>query len=302
MKFISQSATKDMGLYIIDQAVEQAPVCPLYFYLKQVKREIDLPLSEVIQLGLLLEQGCLGGNAHHETLDIPRDKRTGKMKIKEKRTREHIQQFPYFATNNHVLVYPDVNTQVKLIKHYRGDWYLKGVLDVFPTTRLTKDGLRPCIIDQKFAGNYNNSFFKYSEMWRSGFCYGAPEFLAKNQGLMYTYLTKDIDIELNEHLITKHQWTPTLLESIKNTDYIFHLMIHDVSADITEDDSRVRWMPMAYNEERESLLFEMLDLYIEGYNNFEKEGWKPSPDVKRCERCLANKAQCPYKEEDDVMF
>lgn len=304
-KYMTQSLTKELGFFVVEEDIEEQPICPYQFYKKNISKEVKKPPSEPMALGLKLEQGTLGASAKDDKYEIEKDKRTGKPRAKERRVDEHILAFPAMANREQIVVYKDFNTQVGITKHYRDEWYVHGTLDIFPTTKLSKVGNKPkmvnAIIDQKATGNINNKWFSENNLMSSISCYGNPKFLAKNQGLIYKWLTQDIDPELNQHLFDDYGWNKEFLQKINQIDFMFYLMVHDLSKDISESDDKVRFFLMKWNERREQLLYKLLDMSIQAYEYYEKEGWKPNPsNEKRCAECPLTELQCPHKNKEEA--
>ena len=73
-----------------------------------------------------------------------------------------------------------------------------------------------------------------------------------------------------------------------------------VKVALSEADDRVKFFPMKWNENRQQLLYKLFDMYIQAYEYYEKEGWKPNPSNNRCKKCPLTDLQCPHKNEEEA--
>lgn len=312
---ISQSLTKALGFYVIEDQIWDVAICPRAVYeisiMNRYKKE-----SIRMSYGDYLETGCIGsGHKGDKIIDLPRKKLTEKQKaenivreskgeplivgdklIAQERLDRQIERFSLLCAQKQINVIPGLNTQIPLISHYKDNIYVSGVTDIFPTSIIIRDAdgddrLALAVIDLKGTADVNSEYFNKDEIVTSLSCWGKPEFLAKNQSLIYNYLVRHIDLNLIKEMIPddyeriNNVVTDRVLNIIKNHGIVFYFMALGYEKDITLTDPQFKFVQMQWNKEREEMFCNLIDKAVQAYMSYEIHGWKPCPSNKMCSKC-----------------
>lgn len=250
--------------------------CPAQIYYVNISKAYHFE-TEPMLLGNLFEHKAL--DMPGRAPSVPKDIRTGKHKIGTQRLLEQAEVFKNDCKENQIQVVPGINTQVVIVKRWEKDprVILKGKLDLFPTTFLNTETaeLELSIIDLKSTGNVENTFGKFG--------WGNPEAIDHIQAVLYSYLVKDIDFELNDKYVPDNYlrdlFTDDVRKAIKHDAYSFRYMIYDRSKNMGKQILNVRMNNARYAQMHESI--RKVTSYIEEYN---KIGWPTYPH-NGCKDC-----------------
>lgn len=314
---LNQSFVKSLGLYYVDQ-LYHLDVCPKQVYYVDVIEKYKREESEAMQYGVYGETLLLGGGAKGKALwDLPRKKLTknqqvanreaqrkgnppvyeAKKKKVQQRIEEQVELFRIKAKKMGIYIH-DYNSQVQLTRHWRDRYYLTGEYDIFPSTIYVKD-LKgyddgPVLIgaDIKFTHDVHNSFFNPNNVAMTSIsCYGNPGMLIKNQILFYHWIGRNIDRDLNYELHSDYTdkydviLTDQVIRLLNETDWLFYLFVMSYGKDISNTDDHQKFLPFAWNSQKEAALDELVEQAIRNYEYFESIGWKANPSVERCSKC-----------------
>lgn len=268
--FISQSLIKQMVSHgnVIDH-------CPAYLYFVHITKQIKQDATDPMMLGNLFEHKAL--NMPGRAPSIRKDARTKKPLVSTQRVLIQAEVFKQDAIDLEIFVEPEFNTQVTIVKRWEYDnrVILKGKLDLFPTTFKIRNGLELNIIDMKLTGNIKNTF--------GNFGWGNPEAIDHLQGIMYWYLVRDVDYELNDLYVPdnylKDIFTKDVVDAIKEEAYSFRYMIYDYSKDMNKQIIKVEATKARIQEMHESI--RKVVSMLEEYNTLE---WPTYPH-NGCKKC-----------------
>lgn len=306
--FFSSSMIKEMGVYVCDEEIIIADHCPKLVHAKYISNQkIESEPSLAMLKGSYFETKSLGsGRGGKRTTDLPRLK-NGNMSIDQKRILDQVVQFKKFCIDRSIVI-NEFNTQIPLVAPYRDNGddmiWLKGELDVFPTTI---DYQKISIIDLKLTQDTSSDFFTPSKARQcSNGCWGKPEFIAKNQPLIYHYLVRNMNIEHIVRYNRKHNKDfddfdeaklRLLIDDklIERADNItFYYLVFGIK-EITKSDIQREFIEYEWTSHRRKILDKMIhDAYILYCAN-EASGWEANPVKGICKNCVIN---CEFKHKD----
>jgi len=315
---LNQSFVKSLGLYYVDQ-LYHLDVCPKQVYYVDVIQKYKRETSDAMMYGVYGETILLGGGAKGKAIDdLPRKKLTknqevanreaerkgeqppyeAKKKKVQQRIEEQVELFKIKAKRKGIFIH-DYNNQVQLSRHWRDRYFLTGEYDIIPTTiydgnlKGYKDS--PILIagDVKFTFDVHNKFFNPANIPMTSLsCYGNPQMLIKNQILFYHWIARDIDVDMNyafhgDDYGDKYDviLTDQVIRLLKKTDWLFYLFVMSYSKDITESDDQQKFIPFAWDKQKEAALDELVEQAIRNYEYFERINWKANPSLERCGKC-----------------
>ena len=233
--------------------------------------------------GLSLRRYALVGALMVKPLMISRVRKNGDKTIDQVRIEEQKMHFEIIAKNTNMVIIPNFNTQVTIQKHFPGeDIILQGTLDIFPVTVTTKKrGSLLSVVDLKLTSDiYADTRFSYNS-------WSEPGSLDNTQAYMYHELVRDIDPELNPHVIDIINKA-----GIKDYDLIdkhFFYYVFDYSPRLNKKSIEV-----LYDDIRRGELFESVkatrNLIV---SNTNKDRWEEvTPSKYNCASCPL---ECAYR-------
>jgi len=188
---LSQSETKELGVYVIDDQVEEIDFCPKRYYHKYIAEDYPRSPTPSMLKGLYFETLLLGSSAHGEkTTDLPRKKNGDKTAVQERIERQVHRLYGYMYA--HGVRIRKNNVQLKLIAEYKPHVWLRGEFDIFPA--IVDDKIS--IVDVKSTKDVYSTFFSIEEKWvrgSSNSCWGDFKRIVKNQPLFYHYIIRNFN-------------------------------------------------------------------------------------------------------------
>lgn len=186
--FISQSLIKEF----LHKGNERDLVCTRKVYAKYVLGLRTEP-TEANAKGLCFEDLCCDTDVNH--IPLPRHAKTRKLTISSNRLMVQANIFKEWIRDREGIV-NETNSQITIYKRWDKDpnVILSGKLDIFPVILLNKETgeYEIVIIDIKYTGNITSNFGKFG--------WGNVEFMDHTQAIMYLYLVRNIDYDLNDQI------------------------------------------------------------------------------------------------------
>jgi hypothetical protein len=200
----------------------------------------------------------------------------GEKSINQIRIEAQALEFKKLCAKYQITIAPPYNTQVLIYKRWDDDVLLSGELDIFPTLVL---GAEPklCIIDLKLTADLSSAFGE--------FAWGDFESMDKIQGVMYQYLVRDIDYDLNSQMGNENLSelvSPTIQQIIERNDLKFLFWVFDYKKPI--DKLGNKFFPVDYDTNAESQLKETIRKTISLLDTYESAGWQRKV-CKTCDKC-----------------
>lgn len=165
------------------------------------------------------------------------------------------------------------------------DVLCEGNLDMFPTTIYIAEKMTPAIMDLKLTQNLESTFCDPVEPW-SYFAWGDPETMDHTQGLMYQWLIRDIDLQLNPSL--KDLVTPDFQQAINNNAVNFYYWVFDYKPEYAN-----KFVAVSYNAGREAEILESIRKTANTIKHFNESGWTADPSWEQCKKCPVT--DCPSR-------
>ena len=283
---LSQSITKEAGLFVIDDQVEEVEWCPKRLYHKYIAEDYPRDPTHAMLEGLYGETLLLGSAAHGERQDdLPR-KNDGSKRVSQIRIEKQMDRLYGFMYAHGVKLH-EHNKQVRLIAKYRPHVWLTGEFDIFPTYIKGQ----PSIVDVKTTKDVFSDFFSIADRWvrtSCNHCWGNYDRIAKNQPLFYHHIARNFSeltleqmIRFNEPQKAKYEWLYNQNEDFSDTNFYYFV----AGIGKPEIDDQLRMYEYQYNNQREVLL----DTLIQAAVGRIKEGLstdfaaKPNKDI--CKSC-----------------
>lgn len=265
---------------------EEIPHCPAKIYGDMIG--LKTPPTEPKKAGNLFETLLLGGGRDGaQTHQLRRKKVTAKaireaikkglpepqpeMTIDEVRIRLQVEKSKILFFNHKIMVINNVNTQVPVYKIWNGI-KLWGHLDLFPTSIVWNGYHRTAIIDTKLTANLASTFGKY--------CWGYPEGIDFTQGLMYFFLTEDIDYNLNPYLLKLFG------RERQFNDLVFLYYVSDYK--VAEEKLRNKFFEVLKTPDRMKELKETIRKCHANMEMYQDQGWPANPTYDVCKDCVQN--------------
>ncbi len=260
------------------------------------KKYKDVP-TEAMMAGKFFESHCLGGTTGTEpVLDLPRKRVSkkreaeliaagkpvlGEKTIDQVRLETQIERFKIKAKQLQTQIITGINTHVQVFKEWDKKYLLVGELDWFPTPIFYQGVLQLAMIDIKVTSNVESTFGK--------FCWGTPKYMDHLQADMYHYLVRNIDFELNPHLIDLI--TPEVDNLIKSERILFLYWVWGYQKEPLE--YQEKFVERSYRDEngsmfRQSELKERIRKAIAIIEREESFGWGTNPVPDICKTCPLN--------------
>lgn len=223
---LSQSITKDLGLLVIDEQVEEFDFCGKYIYEKYISETYPDSQSQSMLLGSYAETLLLGSGARGTITDSLPKLRNGKDSVAEGRIQTMMHRM-YGYMYAHGIRIDRLNTQVPLIAKYKDKIWLRGEMDIFPTTVNGKLS----VVDLKATKDINNTFFtinKEKVKAMSSGCWGDFDKIAKNQPLFYHHIARNFEattldgmIRYNNEKEEQYRWLFAQNNDYSDVDFYF---------------------------------------------------------------------------------
>ena len=264
--------------------LEDHYICPRKTYCLTVLRmRTESTLNNL--RGLYFEDEACGTNKND--IHLPGDARTGKKTMITKRidTQAHI--FKEWLRDRDGIVNEE-NTKVKIYKRWDFDKnvIISGELDIFPLALKNERNDGPkyilTILDLKLTQNVKSDYGK--------FCWGNISRMDHTQAIMYHYLVRDIDYDLNDALNPGNKLR-MLTEEIR--DYLdaglceFRYYVADLQANYSSDVFVYNLKPDDFHQLHEAI--RKIVWKLREYNEAE---WPTNPSS---DLCLGNPVQNIYK-------
>jgi hypothetical protein len=294
--FVSQSDMKN-----VIKKGEEIPHCPKkVMEIVLIKDYPRIPATDSMKAGSFFETLCLGSGAKGEmTLDLERKLPSSK-KLREwvasgNKEKDFVrdktiaqERIEIQAERFHMLckqlgiILTEHNIQVPIIKHLWGNEFLIGELDMFPVIVQTPDkGKRRSIIDLKLTGDIHHKHGDY--------CWGEPKFMDHTQADAYLELIKDIDLDLNPHLIPLMSEYPRLQQQIQNGDFTFYYWVFGYKKEPLDEQNK--FVERVYDNMKRRELLEAIRKYIaiiKSYCSYTPETLPINPTFDMCKDCPIN--------------
>lgn len=244
-----------------------------------IDKEIREKATEAQEGGLYFEGLCLGESAGFGITDLKRKPNGSKTATQERLDMQHL-NFKVGCINNFINIQPLINTQVKVWKKFTDYIYVTGVLDIFPTTILYLEEILPMVlIDLKTTKDLDNTFGNYA--------WGRFEDMDHSQLSMYSFLLRDLDIELNRKMGSKlatnnlyrKEWND-LYQNVPTFYWVFESgpKMRNQLFKVNQDNGRI-------NEVME-LIRKTSGLIDDEYSR--PDGWSAQPSYNECRYCPLN--------------
>lgn len=283
---LSQSITKELGLYVISDQLESFEYCPKGLYHKYISEDYPDVVSESMMDGRYGETLLLGSCARGDSCEGLNKTKTGKTPIRESRLDIQANRLYGYMYARGVRINKN-NVQVPLIAKYDNNIWLRGELDIFPVNVDDKIS----VVDVKFTKDVNNSFFSIAKKHvrtASMGCWGHFDGIAKNQPLFYHYLVrnfKNSGIEIHKRY---NEAKSDIYDYIFSLDYDysdanFHFFVAGTkSADF---DSQLADFEYPFTPMRKHLLDALITESIVRIKEGLASNFKANPQEELCKSC-----------------
>lgn len=262
--------------------IDDENICPRKIYaLYVLKQRTESTLQNL--RGLYFEDLCCDTN--NNAVSLPGDARTGKKTLITKRIEQQAHIFKEWLRDRQGIV-NEVNSQIKIYKRWEHDKnvILSGLLDVFPVglTDEEEGGYLLSIIDIKLTADLKNNYGK--------FCWGNISRMDHLQAIMYHYLVRDIDYELNDELNPGNNLRE-LTQDIR--DYLdaglcqFRYYVADIKSNFSSDVFKYVLKPDDFHQ-----LHEAIRKVVYRTREYNDAGWPANPSS---DLCLGNPQENIYK-------
>lgn len=293
---LSQSLIKRL----IDKNQEDVPCCPFQIFKNYLAKEkIPAFASLPMRYGNYGEQIILGRMAKDEEISLPQKQKGGKPIDQIRIETQAMELFPIHQAYHGINIIKNVNVQVPIYKRY-GDFIIRGVIDIFPTTIFYDNTIQLAVCDLKFTGDVNNTHGDY--------CWGKPEWMDHIQADLYSWILSDIDVNLCKQMDKEFDvrvgydniFTPPVLRMLRDKNFIFLYLVLGYQKNDLKNQfiivERKFWKHPDW-QMKEKELVERIRKSIArlGYLNSTK--WKPEPEFDRCKNCSVSKlfgGPCDY--------
>jgi len=269
---------------------ESRPLCPLRLQQVDILKKYSETTLSMLK-GQYFETASIGSGVYgNKIYDLPR-KSISKKQEKENRIAElqgqgiiHVGEptidqvridnqvavFKKEAMDRMIAISKD-NVQLTIFKWINGI-LCKGTLDIFPCFVDFGGTPKLMIIDLKLTKDINGTY-------PAEFGWGDPERMDHIQADMYNELVKDIDFELNPHLVGKISEETKLM--LDRGDFWFAYWVFDY-----KDKSENKWVFSSYDATKQKELFEAIRKTNNAVNDYYPvNGWITNPDFERCKTC-----------------
>ena len=283
---LSQSISKDLGIYIIDDQVYDVDFCPHKVYRKHITCDYPNISSEPMTYGKYGETHLLGGSAKGSSQWTLPEKNRGGQKAKHKRIDIQIHRM-YGYMKALGISWGDFNTQVSLIAKYRDNIWIRGEMDVFP---VMVNG-RLSIIDTKFTKSVHNNFSSIKEQnirHSTTSCWASFEDIQKNQPIMYHFLARNFKKTGLNNLIKflpsdESKYRHLFAQNVDYNDTNFYFFV--AGYDVPDISDELRHYEYEWTRGREILLDAMIEHCIIRISDCLKSEWKTNPQDYLCNSC-----------------
>lgn len=283
---LSQSMTKELGLFVIDDQVEEVAYCPKRFYAKYVEENYPDTCSTPMLQGKFAESILLGSGANGEVVDdLPR-KRNGEKTVGQERIEKQMERLYGFMYAHGVRIKP-FNTQVRLIAQYSKHVWLRGEFDIFPTL---VDG-RLSIVDVKTTKDVYSDFFSINDKYvrsSSTHCWGDYAKIAKNQPLFYHHIARNftkigLDGMIRFHKEHRDKYEALFAMGDAYDDVGFYFMVAGVG--VPNLDDQLVMHEYEYTSSREILLEALISAATRRIRESIRNQFEPIPTESLCRSC-----------------
>jgi hypothetical protein len=283
---LSQSITKELGLYVIDDQIEELEWCPKKLYHKFIANDYPDYKTDSMDAGIVAETLLLGGGAKGQSKESISTKKNGEKRVLQTRLEIQANRMYGYMFANGVRI-NKFNTQVPLIAKYSDNIWLRGEMDIFP---VTVDG-NISIVDFKSTKDIYSDFFTivpprvYACV---NSCWGTPNKIAKNQPLFYHFLARNFESTGLDNLI---KFSPENEEKYRNLfslgyDYSecdFWYFIAGVG--VKDLEGQLTKYQYSMNSHRGVLLDALVEVSISKIRHAIKTGFLPNKNEVLCKSC-----------------
>lgn len=288
---LSQSETKELGVLVIDDQVEEIDFCPKRYYHKYIAEDYPRSPTQAMLEGLYAETLLLGSSARGEKVeDLPR-KNDGKKRVTQLRIERQMDRLYGYMYAHGVRIKPH-NTQIRLIAQYKPHVWIRGEFDLFPT--LVDNQLS--IVDVKTTKDIYSDFFSIADKWvrtASNHCWGDYDKIVKNQPLFYHYIARNFQDAGMDFLSRFNPDQTEQMEGLLNHNFTEVDFWFFVAGTGTPNiDEQLGMYEYRYNKEREVLLEALMEEAIRRVKHAMNNDFKASPSESLCRSC-ALKDLCP---------
>ena len=283
---LSQSETKELGVFVIDDQVEEIDYCPKRYYHKYIAEDYPREPSRAMLEGLYGETLLLGSSAKGEKIeDLPR-KNDGTKRVSQIRIERQMDRLYGYMYAHGIRINPS-NTQVRLIAQYRPHIWLKGEFDLFPV--LVNNILS--IVDVKTTKDIYSDFFSIADKWvrtACNHCWGDYAKIVKNQPLFYHFIARrykdqplDFLQRFNPEQSDKLEWlynTPIDEEEINFWFFVAGIGKADMDGQLAKYEYQ-------WNAQREVLLEALVQESVRRVKDAMNSEFEARPSESLCRSC-----------------
>lgn len=283
---ISQSITKSLGVYVIDEQVESVQFCPKKIWHMYFECDYPNEMKRIFFDGLYFETKLIGGSSRGEKTDTyPRKKNNNKYVSQVRLDRQVDRMHGYMVSKG--IKWGVHNTQTPLIAKYRENVWLRGEMDIFPT--LIDE--RVSIIDIKTTTDVNNDFFSFRDDkigYSSASCWGKKNCIAKNQPLFYHFLARNFKKLPLSHMIKFRPDKEEMLHWLYSQEYnmeecSFWFFVAGYGK--PQIDGQITTLQYDMSPARVDLLECLVETSIERVRECVRTDFKAAPEEHLCRSC-----------------
>jgi hypothetical protein len=288
---LSQSVTKDLGLYVIDDQLEQVDWCAKKVYHKHVANDYPDTRSSAMEDGLVFETLLLGGGARGQSQsEISLKKNGGRRVLQDRIEIQAHRMYGYMYAKG--VEIDQFKTQVPLIAKYANGIWIRGELDLFPV----KVNGELAIIDAKSTKDVRSDFFTITmprmvgcsnSSWGNLDDDGTPKTIAKNQPLFYHFLARNFEkTGLDGHIKYKPEnadmYSKLFSLNYDYSDISFYWFVAGLCPDLNHQikDFKYDMTPMRW-----ALLDNLVNTAVNNIRGAIQNNFKPNPKESLCKSC-----------------
>ena len=283
---ISQSITKDLGLFVVDDQVYEMDFCPHKVYRKHILNDYPESSSEPMMYGKYGETHLLGGSAKGSSQWALPEKKRGGRSVKQDRIDIMIQRL-YGYMQALGIEWSELNTQVPLIAKYSDHVWIRGEMDIFPV----KVNGQVSIVDTKFTKSIDNIFSSIKEdniRHSTVSCWGAFEDIQKNQPLMYHFLARNFQKTGLDNLIRYNPekadtYSMLFNQNIDYSDTNFYFLV--AGYDVPDISKQLNHYAYEWTTARSRLLDHLMETSIRKIQEGIAQEWNTNPKSHLCRGC-----------------
>ena len=270
-------------------------LCARSIYHLWVKKDYEIEQTDPMMFGSYFETKCLGSGARGQMQDdLPRDKRNGNKTTAHKRIDEQVTRFKMKCAELGVAVIPNENTQVVIYKRWEKNpkIIIRVEIDMFPTAVMTASGYKLAAMDLKLTGDINSTYGTYA--------WGSPEYMDLIQAVLYTYVLKDIDFDLNDELNPGNNLRELISEHTKSmldaNDFLFRYWVFGYGSKTPTEN---KFVTVTWDSKKEQEMHESIRKTLSWLEHEHEKGWECNPSYVICKKCPVY--NCPQRTEEEIV-